>query len=314
MRIGIDMGGMSVKFGLVDDENCIVEKMVIATRLDVPAEEMIEDMIRAVLELLDKRNLTLTDCEGIGIGSPGTIDDEKGVILYSNNFGWENIAIVKKMRERLSVPVRIANDADAAALGEVCAGAAKGVKNAVLLTLGTGVGGGIILDGEIFHGPLKGGVELGHMVIKADGERCTCGRKGCLEAYASATALLRMARQAAIENPDSIMNQMCENQPGRMNGKIPFQAADKEDKAAKNVIEEYENYLAVGITNVINIFRPEMIILGGGVAAQKENLTRPLEERIKKLCFGGRHGEIAHIVTSQLGNDAGIIGAAALVI
>lgn len=312
MKIGIDMGGMSIKFGLVNEKYQIVDKIVIPTRLDIPAEKMVDYMTGAVLELLEKNGLNIRDCAGIGIGSPGTVDDRRGTILYSNNFRWENVAIVSQMQKRLPVPIRIANDADAAALGEVCAGSCKGVKSAVMLTLGTGVGGGVILDGKIFHGPLNGGVELGHMVIKAGGEQCTCGRRGCLEAYASATALLRMAKQAAGENPSSIMNRMCGNRLENMDGVIPFEAAAKGDETAKKVIEEYEDNLATGIVNVINIFRPEVIILGGGVAAQKENLTIPLEEKVRDFCFGGSHGEIARIVTSDLGNDAGIIGAAAL--
>lgn len=314
MRIGIDMGGMSVKFGLVDRENRIVEKVVIPTRLKVPAEEMIGDMVKAVSELLAKRGLSPKDCQGIGIGSPGTIDDENGVILYSNNFGWENVNIVEQMAERISLPIYIANDADAAALGEVCAGAAKDAKSAVLLTLGTGVGGGVILNGKIFHGPLNGGLELGHMVIKTGGEPCTCGRRGCLESYASATALLRMATKAAKENPSSLMNRMCNERLENMTGSIPFEAADKKDRAAGEVIEEYMDYLAEGIANVINIFRPELVILGGGIAAQKERLTAPLQARVDVLCFGKEHGQTARIVTSGLGNDAGIIGAAGLVI
>jgi glucokinase len=313
MRIGIDMGGMSVKLGLVNEENQIVDKLVIPTRLDVAPEEMINDMINAVSDLLAQQGLTLADCHGIGIGSPGTIDDKNGVILYSNNFHWENVAIVEQMQKQLSLPIGIANDADAAALGEVCAGAAKGAQNAILITLGTGVGGGIIQNGSIFHGPLNGGSELGHMVIQMNGEPCTCGRKGCLEAYASATALLRMARQAAKNHPDSIMNQMCHNDLNLMNGIIPFESASQGDAAAKETIDEYLSCLATGIANIINIFRPEIIILGGGVAAQKENLTTPLQEKVNALCFGGSYGEIARIVTSSLGNDAGIIGAAALV-
>lgn len=314
MRIGIDMGGMSIKFGLVNEKNQIVDKIVIPTRLDIPAEKMVDYMTEAVLKLLEKHDLDIRDCTGIGIGSPGTVDDKTGKILYSNNFGWENVALVSLMQKRLPLPIQIANDADAAALGEVCAGACKGVKSAVMLTLGTGVGGGVILDGKIFHGPLNGGVELGHMVIKAGGEQCTCGRKGCLEAYASATALLRMAKQAAAADSTSIMNRMCGNRLENMDGTIPFEAAAKGDRTAKKVIEEYEDNLATGIVNVINIFRPEVVILGGGIAAQKENLTVPLEEKVRGFCFGGRHGEIAHIVTSELGNDAGIIGAAALTV
>lgn len=314
MRIGIDMGGMSIKFGLVNEDNEIIAKKVIPTRLDVPAKELVQDMAEAVVTLLTENSITLDSCRGIGIGSPGTIDNKNGAILYSNNFGWENVPIIEIMRETLNdIEMEIANDADVAALGEVCAGAAAGAKNAVLLTLGTGVGGGVILNKEIFHGALAGGCELGHMVIVQDGEACTCGRKGCLESYASATALLRMAKKAAQEHPDSSMNTMCEGDLANMNGKIPFDAASQGDIPAQNVVEAYESYLACGITNVINIFRPEKVILGGGVAAQRENLTEPLQKMVNQMCFGKEHGEIAEIVVSKLGNDAGIIGAANLI-
>ena len=207
MRVGIDMGGMSIKFGLVNKDNEIIAKKVIPTRLDVPAKELVQDMADAVVTLLKENSITLDTCRGIGIGSPGTIDNENGVILYSYNFGWENVPIIDILRETLKdITMGIANDADVAALGEVCAGAAAGTKNAVLLTLGTGVGGGVILNRKIFHGALAGGCELGHMVIVQGGEACTCGRKGCLESYASATALLRMARKEAQEHPESCMN------------------------------------------------------------------------------------------------------------
>jgi len=313
MRIGIDMGGMSVKFGLVNENYEIVDKMVIPTRLDVPPEEMIQDMIDTVSALLQKHELTVDNLKGIGLDSPGTVDDVNGVILYSNNYHWENVPIIRQMQEAFPVPMAIANDADAAALGEVKAGAAKGTDSAVLITLGTGVGGGVIQNGKIFHGPLKGGMELGHMVIQAGGELCTCGRKGCFETYSSATALLRMARNAAMKNPESVMNMMCQNDLENMNGIIPFEAAGQGDETALQVIDMYEEYLAIGIANVINIFRPEKVILGGGVSAQKENLTKPVQEKVNVMCFGGEHGEVAEIVTSKLGNDAGIIGAACLV-
>ena len=314
MRIGIDLGGMSAKLGLVNEQNEIVGKLVIPTRLDVPAREMVLDMARAVKTLSAEQGLKPEELEGIGIGSPGTVDQKTGSILYSNNFSWEDVPILDILREDLGpVPMDIANDADAAALGEVCAGAAKGAQNAILLTLGTGVGGGVILDGRIFPGGVAGGCELGHMVIVEGGELCTCGRRGCLESYASASALLRMARKAAAEHPESVMNTMCGGDLEKINGKIPFDAAAAGDAAGCQVVEEYENHLAAGIANLINIFRPEMVILGGGVAAQKENLTNPLQEKVAGMCFGGRHGKIAPIVTSCLGNDAGIIGAANLV-
>ncbi len=314
MRMGIDLGGMSAKLGLVNEKNEIVEKLVIPTRLDVPAEEMVRDMAEAAKTLAAKRGLKVEDLEGIGIGCPGTIDQKNGSILYSNNFSWEDVHILSVMKESLGdVPMDIANDADAAALGEVCAGAAQGAKHAILLTLGTGVGGGVILDGKIFCGGVAGGCELGHMAITENGELCTCGRRGCLEAYASASALLRMARKAAAEHPESVMNQMCGGDLEKMNGKIPFDAAAAGDAAGHQVVEEYEDHLAFGIANLINIFRPEKVILGGGVAAQKENLTGPLQKKTERMCYGGRYGQIAPIVTSCLGNDAGIIGAANLV-
>lgn len=315
MKIGIDIGGMSIKFGLVNQNNEIIAKKVIPTRLDVPAEELVRDMADAVLSLLKENKLTRKVCKGIGIGSPGTIDAENGVILYSNNFGWENVPIIEMMKKILgNIEISIANDADVAALGEVCAGIAIGANNAVLLTLGTGVGGGVILNKHIFHGALAGGCELGHVVIVQDGEPCTCGRKGCLEAYASASALIRMARKIAIEHPESVMHVMCGGDLDNMTGKIPFDAAALGDKPAHEVVAEYEKYLACGITNIINIFRPEKVILGGGVAAQKNNLTKPLQEMVNNMCFGREHGGIAEIVVSELGNDAGMIGAANLIV
>ena len=313
IRIGVDIGGMSIKFGLVDDENHILAKKVIKTRLDVEPEEVIKEMGETAISLLQENKYTVEQCRGLGMGSPGTIDDKAGVILYSNNFNWEDVAIIPELKKYLDVPMGIANDADAAALGEVVAGAGKGSKNAILITLGTGVGGGVILNGEIFHGPLSGGCELGHTVIEADGVQCTCGRKGCLESYASATALMRMARDAVKKYPDSMLAELCETDPEKINGKMPFDAQKAGDQAGCEVVDTYENYLSIGIANFINIFRPETIILGGGVAAQKEYLTDELQRRVNTMCFGGEHGQIAKITTSELGNDAGIIGAANLV-
>ena len=265
MKIGIDMGGMSIKLGVVNDNYIITSKLTIPTRLAVEPTEVIADIAEAVTELLDKEDLQLSQCQGIGIGIPGIIDDVKGVINYSNNLGWKQVKIVEDLEKYFNTKIKIANDADAAALGEVCAGAAKGTENAVLLTLGTGVGSGVILNRNIFHGILGGGCELGHMVIKEGGELCTCGRRGCLEAYASATGLIRIAKSYASQNPDSIMNKMCEGDLHNMNGKIPFDAAGQSDIAGIETIREYEGYLACGIANVINIFRPEKIILGGEI-------------------------------------------------
>lgn len=313
MRIGVDVGGMSIKFGLVNEQYEIIAGKVIDTHRETQsAEEIIGRMAEAVKELLEENGLTQADCEGIGIACPGTSDPVNGVIVYSNNIEWKNVPILKMLREQLHLPMALANDADAAALGEVLAGAAKGRQNAVLLTLGTGVGGGVIIDRKVFSGPLRGGCELGHMVIAKGGKQCTCGRKGCLETYASATALMEEARAKAAEYPDSLMNELSGHNPENIKGKIIYDAKKRGDAAATAVVDNYEDNLSIGIANLINVFRPEVFILGGGVSAQKEYLTDALKDRVKEMCFGGSLGEIPPIVTSCLGNDAGIIGAAYL--
>ena len=314
MRIGIDIGGMTVKIGLVEEENDrITDKKVIPTdSANQSAEELIGKIASAIQELLRENNIAMTDCKAIGIACPGTVDRRLGTVLYSNNLGWEEIALVDMLEQEIPLPMAIANDADAAALGEVICGAAKGKNSAVLLTLGTGVGGGVIMDKKIFSGYLRGGCELGHTVIERRGRLCTCGRRGCLEMYASATALMEQARAAALADQDSMLNMLCGQDLMKLNGKMIFDAHKQGDRTALQVVDEYEENLSIGIANLINVFRPEVVILGGGVSAQKEYLTDELQRRVSALCFGGSHGEIPPIVTSILGNDAGIIGAAYL--
>ena len=311
MRVGIDIGGMSIKIGLVDESYQITAKKVIPTEADKKTpRQIIEAMACAISSLLNENEVSTHDCKGIGIACPGTVDAESGRVIYSNNIDWKEVPILDWMREHFAIPMALANDADAAALGEVLAGAAVGKEHAILITLGTGVGGGVILDKKIFAGPLRGGCELGHTVLHMGGRLCTCGRRGCLETYASATALMKSATAAAINHPQSTMYQLYQNNGEKMDGRMVFEAGEAGDEVACEVLEEYENYLSEGIANFVNIFRPQVVILGGGVSNQKEKLTKPLQEKVKKMCFGGENGEIPPIVTSVLGNDAGIIGAA----
>ena len=313
MRIGIDIGGMSIKLGLVGAQGEITAKKVIRTESDrYTPEEIISNIGTAALELLQENGAGIDTCESVGIACPGTCDPQTGMVLYSNNIRWEHVPLLEILKRQLDVPMALANDADAAALAEVLFGAAKGKKDAILLTLGTGVGGGVIVDGKIFRGPLRGGCEPGHMVIVHGGKPCTCGRKGCLECYASASALMGTAREAAQAHPESLLAQWSEGDPSRIDGKMIFTAEKSGDETAAAVIEEYEDYLSAGIANLVNIFRPEAVILGGGVSAQKEYLTDAVQEKVDQLCFGGRHGQIAKVVTSVMGNDAGLIGAAFL--
>lgn len=313
MKIGIDIGGMSVKYGLVNDNNEIITHHVIKTNTEIPALEYVKEMCEGVYTLLKEANINLSEITAIGIGAPGLIDSKNGEIVYSANFGWRNVALVKIFQEEFNLPVALANDADVAALGEVCDGAAKGKDNVILLTLGTGVGGGVILDKKILSGPLKGGCEIGHMTLQMDGNVCACGQKGCFETYASATALMRMGREAARDNKDSMLAKKAEGNMEAVDGKLIFDCAQEGDKTALLVVDNYLHGLSVGIASLVNIFRPEMIILGGGVSAQKEKLTNEVQKRVENLSFGSGEGEAPTIVTSKLGNNAGIIGAANLV-
>lgn len=311
--IGIDLGGTGIKVGLVDPEYNIFAQTSIPTQAERPYEQIVADMGNAALGLLKENGLTVEECFGAGIGSPGTIDSKNGVVLYSNNIRWDNVPIVAELKKYLDCPVYINNDANCAALGEVVKGAAKGCSNAAFLTLGTGVGGGIVIDGKIFEGGHPGGVELGHIANGKEGRACTCGRKDCLEAYASATALIADAKRTAEQHKESMLWELCGNDLDNMNAKIPFDAAQAGDACGKELVERFITHLADGIVDIVNIFRPDMVVLGGGVCAQGKNLTVPINEHLKKNCFGGEMAFIPEVVTAQNGNDAGIIGAAALV-
>ena len=311
-RAGIDLGGTNIKAGLVDENQKIIATASVPTRVERPYQEVIADMAKLVKQLLKQEHIVENDLAGVGIGSPGTIDAEHGIVAYSNNFGWKNIKLVEEMKPYFSCPAAVSNDANCAALGEVKAGAARDTKNAILLTLGTGVGGGVILDGKVFEGAHAGGAELGHTSLVFGGEPCTCGRKGCVEAYVSASALIRDAKRAAQKFPESKMNVLCPDL-SLMNGKIPFDAAQDGDAAAKEVVENYICYLGEAVTNFVNIFRPDVVLLSGGVCNQGENLTEPLNEYIKDKCFGTDKAFIPRVSCAVLGDKAGIIGAANLI-
>lgn len=298
VRIGIDIGGTDTKIGLVDVHQKLIARESMETNAQRPAEEIISEIGQKVLALLEEQGIAMDQCIGAGIGVPGTVDRKEGVVRYSNNIHWDQVELAKEMGKFLPIPIKIANDADCAALGEAVAGAGKEYQDVVMLTLGTGVGGGIILDGEIYEGRGIGGSELGHMVIVENGEPCTCGRRGCLEAYASATALKRDAKRAVGKemNPEEI-----------------FAAAAAGDKVLKDVVDTYIRRLGVGIVNIVNIFRPQMVLLGGGISAQGETILSPIREMLKENCFGGAKSELPEVETAALGNEAGMIGAASLI-
>lgn len=311
-RVGIDLGGTNIKAGIVNEKYEIIIQDSIPTKVERPYQEIIKDMAELVQSLVRNAKIREDDIEGIGIGSPGTVDAETGVVVYSNNFDWENIPLVKELHKYINFSIAVSNDANCAALGEVKAGAAKDAANVVLLTLGTGVGGGVVVNGKIFEGGHAGGAELGHTMLVRGGELCTCGRKGCLEAYASATALIRQTKEAAKNNPDSKILEFCNHDENQINGKTVFDAALENDETAKKVVQDYIEYLGDGIVDFVNIFRPDKVLLSGGVCNQGTVLTNPLNVYVQKYCFAGSKGVIPTVTCATLGNSAGIIGASAL--
>lgn len=311
-RAGIDLGGTNIKAGIVDENQKILVEDSVPTRVERPYQEIIKDMADLVKNLLNKIHATDAELSSVGVGSPGTVDAANGVVLYSNNFDWDNIPLAAELGKYFTCPIKVSNDANCAALGEVKAGAAREIKNAILITLGTGVGGGVIIDGQVFEGAHAGGAELGHTSLIFGGELCTCGRRGCVEAYVSATGLIREAKRAAEKDPQSVMNELCKGDLSNMNGKIPFDAAEQKDPAGMKVVNDYITYLGESIANYVNIFRPDVILLSGGICNQKEKLTEPLTEYIQTKCFGGEKAFIPEVRCAILGNSAGIIGAANL--
>ena len=307
--IGIDLGGTFIKGGIVDDIGNILVSDKVPTEREKGADRVALNIANLCKTLLGQVNMTAGDIVGIGMGVPGMIDSVKGEVVYSNNLSWEHFFIAESVETLTALPVKIANDANVAALGETKFGCGKDYQNTVMLTLGTGVGGGIIINGKLFEGNHSAGAELGHSVIVAGGEQCTCGRKGCLEAYASARALIRDTKHTMQADKNSKMWQI--GSIDNVTGKTAFDYKDV-DESAKKVVENYIEKLGVGITNLANEFRPEAVILGGGVCAQGDNLIKPLQEFVNREIFAGGKGPQVKILTATLGNSAGVLGAVAL--
>lgn len=309
--IGIDLGGTNIAAGVVNEEGKIVKSGSVPTKRERNHSEIIKDMAELVKNLISEAGLKNEDVAYIGIGSPGAIDSKNGVVMYANNLNFRMVNVREEMKKHIDLPVYIDNDANCAGLGETKFGGAKGAKNSLTVTLGTGVGGGVVIDGKIFGGTHNVGTELGHMVIVRDGEQCSCGRKGCLEAYASATALINQARSAVARNLDSKILELANGDLSKIEAKTVFDAMHAGDEVAAKVVDNYLEYLAEGIANFINIFEPEVIAIGGGVSRQGDFILVPLREKVYKRVYGGVTPPV-QIKAAELGNDAGIIGAAML--
>ena len=304
--LGIDIGGMSVKAVILDSE-----KRPLGDDC-APTPSGGDALCDAVAELADSlmaRCGAKKEDVSVGIGCPGVIDSKRGILVFSGNLRLKNFPLASGVEKRIGIPVKITNDANAAALGEAAFGAGKNYKDSILVTLGTGVGGGIIIDGKLFEGHNSAGAEIGHMVIERHGDHCTCGRRGCFEAYCSATALIRRTRLQMEENTDSAM--WTKYTADTATGRTAFEFCDS-DIAAKEVVDWYLMYLACGLANLANIFRPEVIMLGGGVSEEGERLTVPLQKLVDAELFGGTEYAPVKVVRATMGGKAGMYGAAAL--
>ena len=311
--IGVDLGGTNIAVGITDAEGKLLIKDSVPTGAQREPDEVVKDMAELCKKVVADFGTNFDEIGYIGIGTPGTADRDRGIVVRANNLNFLNYPLAAKLVEFLGVEkkVLIENDANAAAKGEAASGAAKGYANSVMITLGTGLGGGIIIDGQVYSGFNYGAGELGHIVIELNGLPCSCGRKGCWEAYSSATGLINMTKKKMEETKDTIMHEMAA-EAGKVSGRTAFDAMRKGDKAATEVVDRYIYCLAMGIVNVINIFQPEVLVIGGGICNEKEYLTAPLMKYVEADQYTKNSDKKTQIKIAELGNDAGIIGAAML--
>ena len=307
MYIGIDLGGTNIAAGIVREDGKIVVQSSVPTLSQRPTDEIVKDMVFLSKQLIKDAELELNDIEAVGIGCPGTINFETGEVIYSNNIKMEHYMLAKEFQKYLNLPVKIDNDANCAAMGEYIV-SGNNVPIFMFITLGTGVGSGLILNGKVFRGFNGAASEAGHITLVSGGEPCTCGKRGCWETYASVTALIRQTKVAMEKNPESLMHEIAKAE-GKISGRTSFDAAKQGDKAAQAVVKQYAQYVADGIVSVENVLQPDIISVGGGISREGEYLLQPVCEYAAANGFN-KFMPKTKSVTAQSFNDAGIIGAA----
>lgn len=311
VTIGIDIGGTNLAAGVVDEQYRLLAKAKCKAAECPTAQSMVERLVRLSQEAAALAQCSLSDVRAVGVGIPGAVDRFHGEVIESVNTPFHHTPFVDLFQKLWYVPVYLENDANCAVLGEGLAGSAKGADSVVAVTLGTGVGGGYLLDGALSL-YIRNGMEIGHTVIVPDGLPCPCGRRGCWEQYSSATALKRMTSEAMLAHPESRMWQLC-GSPDRVKGRTAFDAKRLGDAAGAQVVEQYLFYLALGLSNLVNIFQPELVCIGGGVSHEKdEDFLLPLRQEVDRQSLHKRLGNKTRLIKASLGGDAGIIGAAAL--
>lgn len=310
--VGVDIGGMSIKTGIVSIDGKIISTSVIPTE-KIDPKLQIKKLADDLLSLLNKNGIEKDQIFGIGVGCPGAINSKQGIVHYSSNLKWTDFPLKAVLEEYTGIKVRIANDADAAIIGEIIFGVAKDYSNVIMLTIGTGIGGGIVINKKLYEGSNGVVAELGHITLRNAGLKCGCGRRGCFEQYASTTALIRQTKASMQKHKNSKMWEYAENDIEKVSGKTAFLAAKSGDMVAKSVIEKFISYLSEGILDYCNIFRPDAFILGGGISKEGRYLTDKVVKYLDNNDYGYPGSPRSEILTASLGNDAGILGAASLI-
>ena len=308
----IDLGGTNIGIGIVSEEGELVFKTSVPVEDNKNPEALLTQMAEGTKKCIEECGIEKENIVFVGIGVPGLIKGPKGPVILAANINWHNVDAVSFLEEKIGLPVFLGNDADCAAMGDYYAGSGKQYKSLIMITLGTGIGGGAVFDGKLFPGFNGFGGEYGHIPLVHNGVQCGCGKKGCFEVYGSANALKRETREAAEQHPESLIWEMCEGDLDNIGGRTAFDAADQGDETGKAVVEQYIDYLADGISGIVNMFRPEVVLLGGGVSNQGASLLDPLNEKVAKLCVASETIEAPKVIKASLGNSAGIIGAGLL--
>lgn len=308
--IGIDLGGTNIAVGLVNEEGRIIAKTETPTLASRPYQELIKDMAACAKKVMEEAKITEDELRSIGVGIPG-VADKDGMVIFCTNLGWRNVPLRAELQQYINKPVYMDNDATVAGWAEYQAGVSRGTDSSVFMTLGTGLGGGIVMNGKIWAGAHGAGSELGHLVIEVDGVPCTCGKRGCAERYCSATAIIRMAREACADAPNCLIMRAVEGDMDKINAKVVFDAAKEGDSVAMQVFNRFVKYLTIAINNVISFIDPDMIILGGGVSRAGDFLLDAVKAALPEYLFYPTLKQ-PELRIASLGNDAGIIGAALL--